>query len=347
MATAIGVVIDQMNAHRSHGAQAAEAACWKIYTLLKGQASRLLARAVLTSKPNEIDEQRIGLLISLHADTHQKDSFPPVGLLGTLLARDDTTIRLSIVQKLVDGDPASKAGLLDDARHDQSCLALARKNKRCPREVADYLQRQLDDHLNTAPFAGGNVDLKQIPVWIRLGANTEHADERGNTVLAKAVLVNNVELVKVLVEHGADATHRNDKQQQTPIDMAKSAQQRNPPLVALLDSRARSRELKTMIEKEKSALTVDAVKGRYKGAKIHFRHHRGQSLLQLLITNQCPAGVIVACVSECGADLQMMDNDDRRALETCVLVDQDPCALLTKPCSVYLKFSRRCSTMTC
>ena len=183
----IGQIAQQINAHQSTGSTAAAAACWKIYHLLKDQTSRLLARAVLTSKANDIDEQRIGLLISLHADTHQKDSLPPVGLLGTLLARDDTLIRLSIVQKLVEADPTSKAGLLDDAPHDQSCLALARTNQRCPREVAEYLQRQLDDHLNTAPFAGGKVDLKQIPVWIRVGANTEHVDERGNTVLAKAV----------------------------------------------------------------------------------------------------------------------------------------------------------------
>jgi ankyrin repeat protein len=300
--------------------------CQYLIQVLQKRASDLLIYHVLSSNVSTIND--ISRFITLHANTYQADTFGPLGLLGELLKQDKVEIQLAVVRQLVEGDPLNKAGLMAGDEYDQSCLSLARNNSKCPKEVIDYLQCEFDKILNKVSFTRPPINVDEVTAWIRRGANTEAIDEKHNTALTNAVLTNNLDLVHVLVSCGANTAHVNaDKL--TPLDIAKNATPKNPPLIAILESQTLNVELRKLIENKKSHLTINDVNNLLtNGANINALTANNNSLLHVLITSEGTPDMVTTFINEFNADITITNISGHRALETCILFDKEPFSIL-------------------
>ncbi|CAF4544023.1 unnamed protein product [Rotaria socialis] len=178
--------------------------CLRLIEVLRRSSSDLLAAQILSDNGGDVNEMH--QLVQLQASSYQTEKYGPLGLLGELLKQDKVSVRLDVVQLIVKGDPYAKHGLTAIDAQQQTCLSLAKNNRKCSKDVVEYLQREFDMILNQVPFESANINLDEVSEWITRGANTEIVDDKRNTVLSNAVLANNVELVRVLgaLKNGAN-----------------------------------------------------------------------------------------------------------------------------------------------
>ncbi|CAF1342571.1 unnamed protein product [Adineta steineri] len=313
--------------------------CVRLIEVLQRQASRLLAARVLSSNSNDINEIR--RFIELQANSYQSDTFGALGLLGDLLKEERISIQLAVIQILIASDPYTYAGLTAENDAKETCLTIARSNRKCSKEVIDYLQLEFDKILNKIPFSRSPINIKEVTNWIRRGANTEMTDEKGNTVLLNAVLTNNLELVRTLVSCGSNIFHKN-AERLTALDIAEKTTPRNQLLIAALQAQSVNMELRKLIETKKSQLTVTEVSTLLsKGANINASITNHGSLLHLLIVDKGSPEMITAFINEFDADITLMNTKGYRAIETCILIDEKPFELL----KIFLKLSKVTTSM--
>ncbi|UJR18742.1 hypothetical protein I4U23_005648 [Adineta vaga] len=313
--------------------------CLLLIGVLQKQASRLLAARVLSSNGNNINEIR--QLIDLGGNTYQSDTFGALGLLGDLLKQERISIQLEVVQILITSDQRTYAGLTAENGSGETCLSIAKSNRKCSKEVIDYLQLQFDKILNKISFSQSSININEVMNWIRQGANTEMTDEKGNTVLSNAVLTNNLDLVRMLVSCGCNISHKN-ADRLTPLDIAEKAIPKNQLLIAALQIQSVNIELRKLIETKKSLLTIAEVSTLLSsGANINASITNHGSLLHLLIANNGTPEMVTAFVNEFDADINIMDTRGYRPIEICVLIEEKPFVVL----KTFLKLSKITTSM--
>ncbi|CAF2827785.1 unnamed protein product [Rotaria sp. Silwood2] len=307
--------------------------CQRVIDLLKQRACNLLSELVLS---NNADLQKMEQLVQLKANCYQEQEYGPLGLLGKLLNQNKNPIRLDIVRFLVETDEDGKFALTKIDDQQQTCLSLSRKHSESMQGVTDYLQQQLDAFLNKIPFTHPEIDVNEVAHWIRRGANPEAIDEDQNTVLLNAVLANNVDLTRVLVANGCNTNHPN-KANKTPLQIAKSATERNARLIAVLREQKVSNQLGQLISEKKSQLRKEEIYDYLeKGANINARIKNSDSFLHHLITNDGAPEMVTAFVSEFNADIFATNNQGLRPIEVCILHDKKPFTVLR----TFLKLPR-------
>ena len=300
--------------------------CVRLIRLLEKTASTRLAAQVFSEKGVDLQEMRS--LVGLRASCYQQETYGPLGLLGALLSQDKVPIRIDVVKSLIESDLNAKnaLGIIND--QGKTYLSIAKTNARCPKEVTDYIQQQYDEMVNQIPYLLPNINPNQVITWIRSGANIEATDKNGNTVLSNAARANNLELVRVLVSAGSNIAHPNHERL-TPLEIAKKAVPRNPPLIAFLEGQNVNIEFKKLIETKQSSLTTDDIQAVLeKGANINAPMTDGDSPLHVLIGNHGTVDMVKAFINDFNADLSATNNKGYRALEICVLLDQEPCLCL-------------------
>jgi ankyrin repeat protein len=300
--------------------------CLQLIQVLMKEASDQLTAQVLSTNGGDLDEMY--KLVQLKADCYQSNTFGPLGLLGSLLTQATAPIRLDIVRFLIENDSQTKKSLTIVDNQEQTCLSLAKKNSKCPQDVINYLQQQLDEMLNQIPFAQPPINPNEVIIWIRRGANIEATDKNRNTVLSNAVIANNLNLVRVLLTAGSSTTHKN-ADGLTPLQIAEKATSRNLPLIALLKEQNIDAELKQLIETKRSRLTTEEIQHLLtNGANINAKFANNDSPLHLLITNKGTPEMITAFVNDFHADVSATNANGYRPIETCILQDKDPFARL-------------------
>ena len=296
--------------------------CEQLIQVLKKRASDLLINCVFSADGGNVDEMK--QLVQLSASCHQEDRFGPLGLVGELLKQEKIPIRLDVVQILIESDIDAKLGVTKIDNQQQTYLSLSKNNSKCPTDLQGSFQNTFDMLLNRAPYEYRHIDINEIVAWIHRGANPEFVNENQNTVLSNAVLTNNLELVRALVGAGCDVTHVN-KENFTPLDIAKNATPRNAQMVAVLEAQNINNELKQTIEIRKSSLTVDEVKSLlHKGANINATLPNNRTFLHLLIANEGTSEMIMTFVNNFNADISAVDIRGHRPLELCILHDKSP-----------------------
>ena len=296
--------------------------CQYLIQVLQTAASDRLSAQVFATNGGDLKEMH--MLVQLKASCDQSTKYGPLGLLGALLKQDMIPIRLGIVQFLIDSDPSSKYSLTKVDNQQQTNLSLAKNNPKCSPEIIDYLQRQFDDVLNQIPFVQPQIDPSEVILWIRRGANTEAIDKNRSTVLSNAVIAQNLKLVRALVSAGCNTTHRN-ADDLTPLQIAKTAIPRNPPLIAVLEAHDVNAELKRLIETKKSQLTTKEVHTLLEsGANINVAIANNDSLLHLLLASQGTPEMVTAFVNDFNADLSATNTNGHRPIESCILLDEEP-----------------------
>ena len=294
-----------------------------IGVLQKGASDRLSAQ-VLAADGGGGDLKEMHRLVQLKASCYQSTTFGPLGLLGTLLKQEKIPIRLDIVKFLVENDPCTKHSLTLAEDQQQTILSLAKNNSNCSQDILDYLQQQFDAILNQTPFVQPQIDPHEVIMWIHRGANPEAIDQYGNTVLSNAVITDNLKLVRLLVSAGSNTTHRN-ADDLTPVQIAKRATPRSPPLIAILEAQQVNAQLKQLIETKKSQLTTDEVRSLLEnGADINATIVNQDSFLHLLIASEGTPEMITAFVIDFNADLSATNLNGYRPIELCILRDEDP-----------------------
>lgn len=307
--------------------------CCQLIEVLQQEASDRLNGQVLSENGGSIDEMSI--LVRLGARCYQPTRFGPLGLLGSLLKQGTTSIRVDIIQFCIRNDPNAARSLTAVDDQQQTCLSLAKKNPKCSPDVINYLQQQLNDILTQIPFVQPEIDPNEVITWIHRGADIEATDRKGNTVLSNAVIATNINLVRALVSAGSNTAHRNDDNL-TPLQLAKEAVPKNPPLITILEAQGVNIELKHLIETQKSDLTTEEVHNLLEnGADINMAMANNDSLLHLLIANEGTPEMITAFVNDFNANISVMNINGYRPIETCILLDKDPflclLALLKSP----------------
>ncbi|CAF3141116.1 unnamed protein product [Rotaria socialis] len=317
----IDSVIAEEKRHRSIGSPKADN-CLHLIQLLKKSACDQLNEQVFSIGGGDINEMQ--QLVQLKASCYQAETFGPLGLLGSLVNQDKIPIRIEVVQFLVEYEPNGECGLTIVDTQQQTCLSLAKKNPKCPKDVIDYLQRQFDMIFNQIPFTKPHINPNEAIGWISRGANMEATDKNRNTILSNAVMANNLELTRALVSAGSNTAHRNNEGL-TPLQIAKKAIPRNPPLIAILEEQGVNVELKRLIETKKSHLTTDEVHTCLdNGANINATIANNDSLLQLLIANDGTPEMITAFVNDFNANISTININGFRPIETCIMLDKDP-----------------------
>lgn len=308
--------------------------CVQLLQVLQKEAADRLTAQILSA--NGGDLQKIQRLIQAKADCYQSNTFGPLGLLGSLLTQTSTPIRLDVVQLLVENDRQTKQSLTMVDNQQQTCLSLAKRNSKCPQDVINYLQRQLDDILNQIPSDQPTIDPNEVTLLIRRGANIEATDKNRNTVLSNAVINNNLNLVRILLTAGSNTAHRNANGL-TPLQIAQQAAPRNLQLIALLETQAQNTELKQLIETRKSKLTSEEVSDLLrKGHNINATFTNNDSPLHILIANKGTPEMIKAFVNDFHADISKTNANGYRPIETCILMDKDSLDRL----DTFLKLSK-------
>ncbi|CAF4056098.1 unnamed protein product [Rotaria magnacalcarata] len=210
--TKTGSMIDSVIAaemrHRSIGSPKADN-CLHLIQVLKKSACDQLNEQVFSIGGGDLNEMQ--QLVQLKASCYQAETFGPLGLLGSLVNQDKIPIRIEVVQFLVEYEPNEECVLAIVDTQQQTCLSLAKKNPKCPKDVIDYLQRQFNMIFNQIPFTKPLINPNEVIGWISRGANMEATDKNRNTILSNAVMANNLELIRVLVSAG---------NQQTPLHLA-------------------------------------------------------------------------------------------------------------------------------
>jgi hypothetical protein len=79
-----------------------------IQVLEKGASDRLTVQVLAE---NGSDHNQMCVLVQLRASCHQRATYGPLGLLGSLLKQDQVPIRLEVVQFLIESDPHTKGSL--------------------------------------------------------------------------------------------------------------------------------------------------------------------------------------------------------------------------------------------
>lgn len=296
--------------------------CVRLIHVLIKHASDQLAAQVLSANNGNPNEMR--QLVKLRANCYQEETFGLLGLLGELLNKSDTPIRLDTVQFLIENDPSMKYSWNTVDSQDQTCMNVAKKNSNCPDDVKNYLQQQFDMILNRNASNEPPIDPKEMIKWVQRGATLEVSDENGNTALCNAVIANNVDLTRVLISLGSNIAHKN-RTGLTPRQIAESATSKNQILIGLLGKQGNNVELKSLIETKRSRLTVDEVRNHLeKGADINAKYANNDSLLHILIANHGTPEMITTFVNNFNADLSAMNINGLRAIELCVMVDKQP-----------------------
>ena len=296
--------------------------CLQLIQVLQQEASDRLSAQVFSEKGGNIGE--LSIFVQLGASCYQSTKFGLLGLLGSLLKQDKISIRLDIIEFCIKNDSNAKDSLTAVDDQQQTCLSLAKKNKKCSQDVVNYLQQQLDDILTQIAFVQPKIDPTEVIMWIQHGANIEATDKNGNTVLSNAVIANNINLVRALVSAGSSAAHRNGDNL-TPLQLARKATPKNPQLIAVLEAQGINVELKHLIETQKSDLTTEEVHSLLEsGADINTTMANNDSLLHLLIVNNGAPEMITAFVNDFNANISTTNINGYRPIETCILQDKDP-----------------------
>ncbi|CAF3259126.1 unnamed protein product [Rotaria sp. Silwood2] len=324
-----GYMIDSVIAeeNRNHLVKSIKAQnCQHLAKVLKSRASDLLRESVLT--PNGGDLRVIELLIRLGGNCYQ-EQYEPLGLLGEMLKQDRVPIRYDVVKFLLNNDQYIRLCLTKADTQQRTCLSLAKNNPNCSDAVVDCLQQHFNILLNQVPFSTSVIDVNEVIEWIRRGADIKATDERGNTVLSNAVLANNLELVRALIESGCDTAWKNHDQL-TSLQIAQNATPTNPRLVTMLAEQSLNTALKRLIEKKKSNLRLEEIHTLLeKGANINSLFPNKNTLLHLLIINQGTSEVLTAFVNKFHADITMTNINGYRPIEMCILHDKNPFALIS------------------
>ncbi|CAF3340054.1 unnamed protein product [Rotaria socialis] len=282
--------------------------CLRLIEVLRRSSSDLLAAQILSDNGGDVNEMH--QLVQLQASSYQTEKYGPLGLLGELLKQDKVSVRLDVVQLIVKGDPYAKHGLTAIDAQQQTCLSLAKNNRKCSKDVVEYLQREFDMILNQVPFESANINLDEVSEWITRGANTEIVDDKRNTVLSNAVLANNVELVRVLGFAGCNTAHTNADN--------------------LTPSTNKNAELQSLIKTKKSQLTIEEVNSALKnGANINEPIANKNTFLHLLITCEGTAEMVTTFVKDFHADLTTTNRDGYRPIEMCIVQDKEPFTVLS------------------
>ena len=319
--TMIESVINEANRHQKLSPQKAQC-CQQLIQVLIKHASKLLAACVLSADGDNLAE--IKQLVRLHANCYQGDIFGPLGLLGELLKQNKISVRLDVVQFLIETDNFTRFALTKIDNQQQTYLSLSKVNPKCSADVKDYLQKMFDIILNKAPLQAQQIAMSEVIQWIRQGANPEAVDERRNTVLSNAVLANNLQLVQTLISAGCNVAHVNNDNL-TPLGIAKNATPRNAQLVAILEAQNINTELKQLIESKRHLLTVDEISALLnKGASINAVVTNNSTPLHLLIANEGTPEMVTVFVNDFNADISAMDIRGYRAVEFCILFDKSP-----------------------
>ncbi|CAF4393505.1 unnamed protein product [Rotaria socialis] len=301
--------------------------CLRLIEVLRRSSSDLLAAQILSDNGGDVNEMH--QLVQLQASCYQTEKYGPLGLLGELLKQDKVSVRLDVVQLIVKGDPYAKHGLTAIDAQQQTCLSLAKNNRKCSKDVVEYLQGEFDMILNQVPFESANINLDEVSEWITRGANTEIVDDKRNTVLSNAVLANNVELVRVLGFAGCNTAHTN-ADNLTPLEIAKKATPRNLPLIKVLEAQIKNAELQSLIKTKKSQLTIEEVNSALKnGANINEPIANKNTFLHLLITCEGTAEMVTTFVKDFHADLTTTNRDGYRPIEMCIVQDKEPFTVLS------------------
>ena len=315
------VIAEEKRQRRTIGAWKADN-CLRLIRLLEKTASDQLTAKIFSEDGSDLQQMR--LLVDLNASCYQPDTYGPLGLLGAILNQDKAPIRLHVVRFLIESDVYAKKALTSINDQGKTCLFFAKSNSRCPKDVIDYIQQQFDEIVNQIPSSQPPVDPNLVITWIRAGANIEATDKNGNTVLSNATNANNLELVRALVSVGSNTAHKNHAGL-TPLEIARKALPRNPPLIAFLQVQGINMELKKLIETKKSRLTTEEVQTLLEnGANINASMTNGDSPLHILIRSQGTIDMVKAFVNDFNADLSATNNEGHRPLETCILIDKDP-----------------------
>ncbi|CAF3833000.1 unnamed protein product [Adineta steineri] len=296
--------------------------CLRLIQVLEKAASDLLSSQVFSENGADLQEMR--LLVNLKGNCYQLETYGPLGLLGSLVNQDKVPIQVNVVQFLMESDLNMEMALIAFNEEGKNCLSLAKTNPKCPKDVIDYIQQQLDEIINQIPFTQPQINPNQVIAWIRSGANIEATDKNGNTILSNAASTNNLELVRALVSAGSNTTHKN-KDGLIPLQIAKKTVPRNPPLIAYLEGQSVNVELGKLIETRKSALTMEEVQRLLEnGANINASMTNSNSALHLLIANQGTTDMVKTFINDFNADLAAINSDGYRPIETCILIDKKP-----------------------
>jgi ankyrin repeat protein len=317
----IHCVIAEEKRHRLATPRIADNCQHLIEVLQQGASDRLTAQVFAANGGDLIIMQQ---LAQLKASCYQSTRYGPLGLMGSLLKQESVPIRLDVVRFFIENDPETKQSLTIGDHQQQTLLSLAKNNPICPQSVIDYIQRQFDNILNQIAFVQPQIDPDEVIMWIHRGANTEAIDKDHNTVLSNAVVTDNIKLVRALVSAGSNTAHRNGNDL-TPLEIAKKAIPRNPPLIAILETQEINAKLQRLIEAKQSQLTTEEVYALLEnGANINARMVNNDSLLHLLVAQKGTPEMLTAFVSDFNADLSVMNADGYRPIELCILLDEDP-----------------------
>ena len=300
--------------------------CLRLIQVLQKAASEQLAAGVLSAAGEDL--KRMEALVKVKADCYQSEKYGPLGLLGWLLQQEAIPVQRQVVQLLVEGAPLKKDILTVVDEHQQTCLSVARNNSQCPPDVTDYLQEQLDELFCRLPITQPQMGPDEVTAWVKRGARLEATDRDGNTVLTNAVTANNLELVRALVSAGSSTNHKN-RADFTPLQIAKRAMPRNLPLITIMEGQSVNADLESLIRTRKSQLTAGEVQRLLEGgANINAKMANGDSFLHILIKSQGTPEMLTTFVNGFNADLSATNNEGQRPVETCVLLDAEPCTRL-------------------
>lgn len=298
--------------------------CDQLLAILREHASLLLTRLLVDENGKNRNDLRLVITL-LGADCYQNEKYGSLGLLGEILRKGTAT--REVIQLLIESDDRARLGL-GKRDTDESCMDLAKVLNN--NDVVDYLQMELNKLLNKMPFERNDISTEDIHFWIINGANTEWKDEHGETVLCKAVDANKLDLCEALVAAGANTLCQN-RNGQTPVQIARSKIPVNPQIIRILESRVIIDELISAIVHHDSVDDIRAILSR--GADINkITNAHQNTFLHLLILNNGSADVVKMFVNDYNGDINAMNIKSHRAVETAIMCNSDEetiCSILT------------------
>ncbi|CAF1144913.1 unnamed protein product [Rotaria magnacalcarata] len=283
--------------------------CQQLISMLKTQASTLFVTAL---DNEDMGEMRV-LVEYFGADCYQgNSSFGPLGLIGHAVQKSD--LKLETIKFLLEKDLRNISAITQCNQEGQTVFTLAK----CQKTIIDYLKKIFNAEMNKLPFQPF-ADSTLAVQWIQQGANPEWTNEKGNTVLCNAILAGKLELVRSLLAAQCNIKHKN-LLKETPLSIAKTIEPKNPQIIALLENEGVNRRLRSLIIERKEALTQVEVQDLLKqGADIKSLGSNNDSPLHLLISNNSKPEMITTFVNVFSADIEIMDWNGYRPIETCIL----------------------------
>ncbi|CAF4287737.1 unnamed protein product [Rotaria sp. Silwood2] len=171
--------------------------------------------------------------------------------------------------------------------------------------LIQVLEKTASDQLSAQVRSENGGDLQEMRLLVGLKASCYQSDIYGSLA-------------------GSDTTHKNNDGL-TPLQIAKKAVPRNPPLIAFLEGQRVTVELGKLIVTKKSALTTEEVQRLLEnGANINASMINGDSPLHLLIASQGTTDMVKTFINDFNADLSVINSKGYRPIEACILFDKQP-----------------------